>query len=314
MAYFAPHIDADGLHMPTYDDRLEELWSRYCEIFGVDPALSGTAPDYQLLSAVARSLDETSGLIAQVYDSRNPVTASGYALDLLMSQYGLTREKTHVGEKEDRARVQVRNRLAARGGCSYDSLFAAVRIQAGLSTTSKCKIYVNDNDAADNNGIPGHSVAVVAYGGYTNRVAQAIYDHVAPGVGTYGSTAATAYDSGGNPHTVNFTRPEEKLIFAYPFIRKLAGADEQAIENAIVKAVTDYLWKLPVGGTLYVPQLYGVMYTADPSLANTFAIRDIQACFAGDAAITRDVLRCDWNQMFYAGSYEYPQVTIHWMS
>ena len=37
MPYFAPYIDGTGLHMPTCDDRLEELWSRYCEIFGVDP-------------------------------------------------------------------------------------------------------------------------------------------------------------------------------------------------------------------------------------------------------------------------------------
>ncbi len=262
MAYFAPYLDEKGIHLPTYEDWLSELRETYRSIYGSSAEFSEAVPDYQLLSAVARSLDETSGLISQVYDSRNPVTASGYALDLLMSQYGLTREKIHVGENEGRAREQILNRLAARGGCSCDSLFAAVRNQTGLSTTSKYKVYVNDNDAADANGIPGHSVAVVAYGGYTKRVAQAIYDHVAPGIGTYGSTAATAYDSGGNPHTVNFTRPEEKLIFAYPFIRKLAGADEQAIENAIVKAVTDYLWKLPVGGTLYVSQLYGVMYTA----------------------------------------------------
>ena len=38
MAYFAPYIDGSGLHMPAYEDRLEELWDRYCEIFGVDPS------------------------------------------------------------------------------------------------------------------------------------------------------------------------------------------------------------------------------------------------------------------------------------
>lgn len=314
MAYFAPCIDADGLHMPTYDDRLEEFWSRYCEIFGVDPSLSGTAPDYQLLAAFARSLDETSGLIAQAYESRNPLTASGYSLDLLLSQYGITRAKTHVGEKENRAREQMRNTLGALGGCSFDSLERAVRNQAGLSSGSNHKVYVNDSDTADANGIPGHSVAVVAYGGFTKNLAQVLYDHVAPGIGTYGSTAATAYDSEGNPHTVNFSRPEEKLFFVYPFIRKLAGADEAAITEAIVKGVTDYIWDLPVGGTLYIPQLYGVMYTANPAIANTFAICDIQACFAGDAAITRDVLRCEWNQMFYPGSYDYPQVHIQWVT
>lgn len=59
MSYFAPYIDETGLHMPSFDDRLAELWARYCEIFDVDPALSASAPDYRLLSLLARSLDDT---------------------------------------------------------------------------------------------------------------------------------------------------------------------------------------------------------------------------------------------------------------
>ena len=40
MAYFAPYIDASGIHMPTYEDRLQDLCSAYRTIFGQE-ALTG---------------------------------------------------------------------------------------------------------------------------------------------------------------------------------------------------------------------------------------------------------------------------------
>ena len=34
MAYFAPYIDGTGIHMPTYEERLEALTEAYRGIFG----------------------------------------------------------------------------------------------------------------------------------------------------------------------------------------------------------------------------------------------------------------------------------------
>ena len=73
MAYFAPYIDSSGLHMPTYEDRLLDLVSAYRSIFGVDSELSESVPDYQLLSVFAKALDDTSALVLQAYNSRNPL-------------------------------------------------------------------------------------------------------------------------------------------------------------------------------------------------------------------------------------------------
>ena len=36
MSYFAPYIDGTGIHMPTYEDRLEDLTEAYRTIFGID--------------------------------------------------------------------------------------------------------------------------------------------------------------------------------------------------------------------------------------------------------------------------------------
>jgi len=56
MSYFAPYIDETGLHMPTYEDRLEDLCSAYRAIFGPEAELSPAVPDYQLLSVLARAI------------------------------------------------------------------------------------------------------------------------------------------------------------------------------------------------------------------------------------------------------------------
>ena len=72
MSYFQPYIDASGLHMPTYEDRLQALCDSYRSIFGQDAALEPAVPDYQLLSVFAKALDDASALMLQVYNSRNP--------------------------------------------------------------------------------------------------------------------------------------------------------------------------------------------------------------------------------------------------
>ena len=49
--------------------------------FFVQAAAEKSVPDYQLLSVFAKALDATSALGVQDFNSRNPMTASGAALD-----------------------------------------------------------------------------------------------------------------------------------------------------------------------------------------------------------------------------------------
>ena len=91
MSYFQPYIDASGLHMPTYEDRLQALCDSYRSIFGQEAQLEPAVPDYQLLSVFAKALDDASALMLQVYNSRNPAYATGQALDLLLPMYGIAR-------------------------------------------------------------------------------------------------------------------------------------------------------------------------------------------------------------------------------
>ena len=294
MSYFTPYIDASGIHMPTYEDRLADLAEAYRGIFGIDSELSESVPDYQLLSVFAKALDDVSALCLQAYDSRNPMYASGSALDLLLPQYGITRA---AGETDAAVRARIRTSLAGRGSGSVDALRAAV---LSANKVKDAKIYVNETDSADSIGIPGHSIAVVTRGGSANAIAQAIWDKKAPGIGAWGSASGTAYDAYGRPHTVAFTRYSDKILYIYLFIRVLEGGSQAAVSDAVIPAVTSCVNELGLAVPLNIPQLYGVAYAADPSIANTFIITDIQVAVPGAPTVVRDKVDCAWNEKITA--------------
>ena len=290
MSYFAPYIDGTGIHMPTYEDRLEDLVTAYRNIFGIDVELSASVPDYQLLSVFAKALDDTSALAVQDFNSRNPVYASGTALDLLLPQYGLVRRN---GETDAEARERIRSSLAGRSACMADALLSAVR---NTDYVWDARLYVNDTDATDADGIPSHSLAMVVEGGVDTQVAQAIWDKKAPGIGTWGSTMANARDGEGNPQQVSFTRCDNKMIFIYPFVRVLPGGSQDAIRDAVIPAIVEFVNSRGIGEDLNIPQLYGIAYASDPSIANTYIITDIQVSTLGASSMVRDLVPCAWNE------------------
>ena len=294
MSYFAPYIDGTGVHMPTYEDRLDDLVTAYRNIFGVEAELSASVPDYQLLSVFAKALDDTSALVVQDFNSRNPMIASGAALDLLLPQYGITRAS---GETDASVRSRIRTALAARSTNSYDALLAAV---LNAKSIEDAKLYVNDTDATDANGIPAHNIAVVTKYGTTKSVAQAIFDHKPPGIGTYGSTTGTAKDAAGNSYSIKFTRYTDRVVFIYPFITVLPGGNQAAIEAAVVPAIRGFLEKLGIGEALNIPQLYGVIYGAAPALASTFVVTDIQVAEPGGSSVVRSVIQAAWDEIIVA--------------
>ena len=231
MAYFSPYIDGSGIHMPTYEDRLDELVSSYRSIFGIESELSESVPDYQLLSIFAKALDDTSMMVLQAYMSRNPLYATGAALDALLPTYGIVRE---AGEDDATVRAKIAGTMTSRGAGSLDAIQAAVSLCLWVRS---CKVYENCTDSTDANGIPAHSIAAVIYGGNAPAVAQAIYDHKAPGIGTYGSSYEDVVDGNGNTHRINYSRTTSRRIFAYMIIRRLPGIDEAAVTAAITEAV-----------------------------------------------------------------------------
>ena len=290
MSYFAPYIDASGIHMPTYEERLADLAEAYRSIFGPDAALSASVPDYQLLSVFAKALDDASALVLQAYNSRNPAYASGNALDLLLPQYGLTRA---AGETDASVRARIRTALSGRGTGTADTLAAALKALDGVTDARVC---VNDGNTADESGIPPHSLAAAVRGGEDAEIARTVWNRKAPGIGTWGSVTVNVPDAQGTEHPVSFTRCEDKLVFAYVFIRLLEGGTRDTVRDALTLPLAECINGLEMAAPLNVPQLYGVAYNADPEIARTFVVTDIQIGVSGEINVIRDIVPCAWNR------------------
>lgn len=92
MAYFKPYVDSAGLHIPTYNDILEDMIATMKQIYGDDIYLENDSADYQMLSIFALKQADTLQAIGQVYNSRSPRTAIGTGLDSVVLINGIKRK------------------------------------------------------------------------------------------------------------------------------------------------------------------------------------------------------------------------------
>ena len=310
MSYFQPYVDDSGIHMPTYEERLSYLSDEYRTIFGEEAELSAAVPDYQLLSVFSKSLDDVSALALQSYNARNPFYATGSQLDLLLPQYGIAREE---GEPDASVRGRIREHLFRKQTDPFS------RLQAGIRTCRAvrdgvCKVYANDTDTADANGIPAHSASVVvktfvSTGVWVNRIAQAIFDHKPPGMKLWAGIpdvepptsdpmklTGTAVDVDGNEHTVDYIRAGFCDIFLAVFISWQSDVNLPELAAAVRAGVSEHIGRYGIGESILVPPLYGVIYASAGSMADKFRVIDIQASRPGASAITRTVIPCAWDE------------------
>ena len=304
MAYFAPYIDETGIHMPTYEDRLQDLTEAYRSIFGQEAELTPAVPDYQLLSVLAKALDDTSALVLSAYNSRNPAYASGQALDLLLPQYGISRAE---GETDAEARKRLNLVTSSRGFFSYSAMEAAIR---EVPNADRVMFRVNDGDE-ETDGIPPHSLAVYVMNGNAGKIAEAIWRNKPPGIGTSGTVSRTVTDDQGITHTVRFNRPMLQMLFFYITLRTYEGFDGDVVIPAMQSALFHHLNDdMEIGEPLIIPSLYGLLYQAAGSYASTFAITDLSASGPAGYGIEREMIVMPWNYKFCMNSTSDTRVTI----
>ncbi|MEE3504825.1 hypothetical protein QN399_00860 [Pseudomonas sp. 10C3] len=118
---------------------------------------------------------------------------------------------------------------------------------ANVPGVTRYATYDNDTGAADANGIPAHSIAIVVEGGDLTAIAAAIASKKGPGGGTFGTTSVTVPDAYGTPITVNFSRPTYRAIGAAVSIKALTGF-VTATGVALQQAVSDYANQVAIGG------------------------------------------------------------------
>jgi len=91
VSYFAPYIDSNGMHIPTYQDIVNQMVADAQNIFGSDIYLGIDTQDYQWISAVSQKIYDSFLTSQAVYNSRGPATAIGSGLDVIVGINGIKR-------------------------------------------------------------------------------------------------------------------------------------------------------------------------------------------------------------------------------
>lgn len=90
---------------------------------------------------------------------------------------------------------------------SQNMLDSTIAGLASVVGVTRYKVYDNDTNETDTNGIPGHSIAAIVEGGTDAEIAKQIYLRKGPGGGTFGEIATTYINNDGLQTIVRFSRP-----------------------------------------------------------------------------------------------------------
>lgn len=173
-------------------------------------------------------------------------------------------------ETEAAFRARRNQEVTAPGSSSVDGI--AADLTQNIPEIVTVAITENDTDATVNL-VPPHAIEVVVYGpdpatsADDQAVAAQILASKAAGIGTYGTTSKTVYDSQGQAHVVKFTRPSNVTVNVALTVEvdatSYAGDAEleAAIRAAALAAYRPGLdsawsqfvaWSMPVAGVLRV--------------------------------------------------------------
>lgn len=91
------------------------------------------------------------------------------------------------------------------GGVNIDAIVAEVyeSVEAVIAVTGE----ENDTDFPNANGLPPHSIEIVAYGGLDEEIAKAIFKRKAAGIQTFGNTTVAVVSASGKTFDISFSRP-----------------------------------------------------------------------------------------------------------
>ena len=155
-------------------------------------------------------------------------------------------------ETDAQLRARQKQSVALPSRSVFEGILASVAAIDGVSAISGID---NDTSRTDSNGIPPHSIAIIADGGDTQAIADAIFRKKGPGTGTYGNTSQQVFDRYDVVHNISFSRSVRKAISAKVTIVPLTGS-ETGIGERIRKTVADFIDGLAIGESLMLTRLY----------------------------------------------------------
>lgn len=113
-------------------------------------------------------------------------------------------------ETDEELRLRFRNTKLERSSNILDSLYSAL---LNIDGVEEVRIYENDTDVIDGNGVQPHSFLPIVLGGSSQLIAETIWENKPIGILSQGTTVVTITDSQGFPHDIGLQRPDPVNIY-----------------------------------------------------------------------------------------------------
>ncbi|HDX8940255.1 TPA: baseplate J/gp47 family protein [Klebsiella michiganensis] len=157
-----------------------------------------------------------------------------------------------AAETDAQLRVRQSQSVAFASLTPFDAVDGAI---ANVEGVTRHKLFENDQEVTDSNGLPPHSISAIVEGGDATEIANTIRSVKGQGVSTYGTTAVIVTDKYGNPYTIRFSRPVDVPIYVAITLKALTGYSSQ-VGDEIKAAVAAYINSLAIGDSVLLSRVY----------------------------------------------------------
>ncbi|EJM8616684.1 baseplate J/gp47 family protein [Klebsiella pneumoniae] len=157
-----------------------------------------------------------------------------------------------AAETDAELRVRQSQSVALASLTPFDAVDGAI---ANVEGVTRHKLFENDTEIMDANGLPAHSISAVVEGGDATVIANTIRSVKGQGVSTFGMTAVVVTDRYGNPYTIRFSRPVDVPVFASITLRALTGYTSD-VGDEMKAAVASYINSLAIGDSVLLSRVY----------------------------------------------------------
>ena len=201
-------------------------------------------------TAIATATCATPGAVAALAGSVNKINTPtrGWvsATNPLAATVGV------AGETNAELRVRQSQSVALPSVTPFEAVDGAI---ANIDGVTRHKLYENDQDTPDANGLPPHSIAAIVEGGDATVIANTLRGVKGQGSTPFGSTVIIVPDKYGSPHPVGFSRPVDVPVFVKITISPLTGYTSQ-VGDEIKAAVAAYINSLAIGASVLLSRTY----------------------------------------------------------
>ncbi|EPJ5863791.1 baseplate J/gp47 family protein [Raoultella ornithinolytica] len=157
-----------------------------------------------------------------------------------------------AAETDAQLRVRQSQSVALASVTPFDAVDGAI---ANVEGVTRHKLFENDTESTDVNGLPAHSISAIVEGGDATEIANTIRGVKGQGVSTYGTTAVIVTDKYGNPYTIRFSRPVDVPIYVSITLKALTGYSSQ-VGDEIKAEVAAYINSLAIGDSVLLSRVY----------------------------------------------------------